>query len=230
MRDALKRILNRVREVVHRIHAPLVAEMIVGDVTDAVDDRIAEMDIRRRHVNLRANAPFAVRILAIAHLVEDLEVALGIGISRGARRAGLLGNAAVLLPLVLRQVAAIGLPAANQLLGDLEHRVKHVRRVVEAGLARIALAGPLEAEPVDVLLDVLGVLVGLLGRIRVVESEVALAIKELGHAEVNADGLGVSDMNVAVRFRRKTRNNLAAGLALGNVLFNPLTEKMTRSI
>ena len=180
-----------------------------------------------RHSGGRNNAG---RILAIAHLVEDLEVALGIGISRGARRAGLLGNAAVLLPLVLRQVAAIGLPAANQLLGDLEHRVKHVRRVVEAGLARIALAGPLEAEPVDVLLDVLGVLVGLLGRIRVVESEVALAIKELGHAEVNADGLGVSDMNVAVRFRRETRNNLAAGLALGNVLFNPLTEKMTRSI
>ena len=219
---ALERVFDRMREIVHRIDAPLVAEMIVRDVADA--------DVRRSHVDLRAEAPFAVRVLAVAHLVEDLEIALGSRIARGTGLAGFLGNAAVFLPLVLSEIAAVGLSLPDQILGDLVHRVEHVRGVVEAGLTRIAFAGPLEAEPVDVLLDVLGVLVGLLGRIRVVESEVALAIKELGHAEVNADGLGVSDMNVAVRFRRKTRNNLAAGLAVGNVLFNPLTEKMTRSI
>ena len=58
----------------------------------------------------------------------------------------------------------------------------------------------------------------------------ALAPEELGHAEVNADGLGVSDVDVAVGFRRKARNDLAAGLAVGDVLFNPLAEKMTGSV
>ena len=188
------------------------------------------MDVRRCHVDLRAEAPFAVRVLAVAHLVEDLEIALGSRIARGTGLAGFLGNAAVFLPLVLSEIAAVGLSLPDQILGDLVHRVEHVRGVVEAGLTRIAFAGPLEAEPVDVLLDVLGVFVGLLSRIRVVEAEMALAVHELGHAEVDAHGLSVADVDVAVRFRRKAGHYLAAGLAVGDVLFNPLTKKMTGSV
>ena len=230
MRHAFERVLYRMGEVVHRIHAPLVAEVVVRDMADTVDDGIAEVDVGRGHVDLRPEAPLSVRVLAVAHLVEDLHVALG---SRVARRRGcarLLGNAAVLLPLVLRQVAAVGLPAADELLGDRVHLVEHVRRVVEARLASIALARPLEAEPADVLLDVLGVFVRLLRRIRVVETEVAFAPEELCHAEVYADGLGVPDMDIAVRLRREARDDLAAGLAVGYVLFDPLPEKMPRSI
>ena len=58
----------------------------------------------------------------------------------------------------------------------------------------------------------------------------ALAVEELGHAEVNEDGLRVADVDVAVRFRRETGHDLAAGLAVGDVLLDPLAEKMPRSI
>ena len=183
-------------------------------------------DVRRGHVDLRAQTPLAVRVLSVAHLAEDAQVALGIRVARGRGTAGLLGGAAVFLPLVLREVAAVGLPGLDQVLGDLVHRVEHVRRVVEAGLRAVARARPLPAEPADVVLDVLGVLVRLLRRIRVVQAEVAFAAEELRHAEVHAHGLRVADVDVAVRFGGEARNNRAAGSPGGMVLLDPLPEEM----
>ena len=154
--------------------------------------------------------------------MENLQVALRARVARRRGSARLLGNATVLLPLVLRQVAAIRLPATDKLLCNRVHLVEHVRRVVETWLTRIALARPLETEPADVLLDVLRVFVRLLRRVRVVKPQVAFAAEKFGHAKVNADGLRVADVNVAIRLRREARNDLAAGLAVGYVLFDPL--------
>ena len=46
--------------------------------------------------------------------------------------------------------------------------------------------------------------------IRVVEAHVAAAAVHLGLSEVEAHGLGVADVQVAVRLRRKARHPLAA--------------------
>ena len=204
--------------------------MVVRNVTDAVDHRIAEMDIGRGHVDLGAQAPLAVGVLAVAHLAEDPEVALGVRIARRRGAARLLGDPTILLPLVLPEIAAVRLPAADEFLGDLVHLVEHVGGVVEAGLAAVAFARPLETEPVDVALDVLGVFVRFLGGIGVVEPQMALAAEKRGHSEIDAHRLGVSDMDVAVGFGRKTGDHLAAGLAVFDVLLDPLSEKMPGGI
>ena len=226
MRHALERVLDRVREIVHRIDAPLLAQMVVRHVADAVEDGIAEVDVGRGHVDLGPEAPFAVRVLARAHLAEDLQVALGRRVARGRGGAGAFGNAAVGLPLVLRKVAAVRLAGLDEVLGDLVHAVEHVGGVVEAGLLPVSLAAPAEPQPADVLLDVLRVLVGLLCRIRVVEPQMALSAEELGHSEVYENSLCVPDVYVAVGLRGKARDHLAARATLGHALFDPLPEKM----
>ena len=188
-------------------------------VHDAVDDRVAEVDVGRRHVDLRAQAALAVLVLAVAHVVEAREVLLGRRVAPRARDAGLGRDAAVLLPLLLGEEADVGLAPLHEVLGDLEHRVEVVGRAVE-------VLSPVEAEPADVRLDVLGELVGLLAGVRVVEAQVALAAELLRHAEVDADRLGVADVEVAVGLRREAGDDLAAGAAGEDVALDPLFEEV----
>jgi hypothetical protein len=56
---------------------------------------------------------------------------------------------------------------------------------------------------VHVGLDGVDVLLLLLGRIGVVEAQMALAGEFLGDAEIERDRLGMADMQIAVRLRRK---------------------------
>jgi hypothetical protein len=63
---------------------------------------------------------------------------------------------------------------------------------------------PVEAEPADVGLDCVDVLLLLLDWIGVVEAQVAAATELGGDAEVQADRLGMADMQVAVRLGRET--------------------------
>jgi len=54
---------------------------------------------------------------------------------------------------------------------------------------------PVEAEPADVLLDRVDVLNVFFDRIGVVEAQVAAAAVLERHAEIEADGFGVADVN-----------------------------------
>ncbi len=73
------------------------------------------------------------------------------------------------------------------------------------------LVAPVEAEPAHVLLDRLDVLDVLGLRVRVVEAQVADAALVLqGDPEVQAAGLGVADVQIAVRLGREPRDNAAS--------------------
>ena len=65
------------------------------------------------------------------------------------------------------------------------------------------MLAPIEAEPAHVALDGVDIFLLLLGRVGVVEAQVAVAAELLGDAEIEADRLGVADMEIAVRLRRK---------------------------
>ena len=60
------------------------------------------------------------------------------------------------------------------------------------------MLAPVPAEPADVLQDAVDELLLLLGRVGVVEAHVAAAAVLLGQPEVEAHGLGVADVEVAV--------------------------------
>ncbi len=65
------------------------------------------------------------------------------------------------------------------------------------------MLAPVEAEPAHVLLDRLDVLELLLDRVGVVEAQVAAAAELGGDPEVEADRLGVADVEIAVGLGRK---------------------------
>ena len=142
VRDALDRVRDGVRVVVHRVDAPRVAGAVVGGVPDAVDHRVAQVDVRRRHVDLRAQHARAVRELARPHPLEQVEVLLDRAVAVRALAARLGERPAVLADLVGRQVVDVGLAVADQAERVLVELLEVVRGVVEPVV-------PVEAEPAD---------------------------------------------------------------------------------
>ena len=78
-----------VREVVHRIDAPLVAGAVMLGVQDAVHHRVAHVEVGRRHVDLGAQGARAVGELAGLHAREQVEVLLDGAVAVRALLAGL---------------------------------------------------------------------------------------------------------------------------------------------
>ena len=77
--DALDRVRLAVREVVRRVDAPRVAGPRMRGVEDPVQHRVAQVDVGRRHVDLRAKHARAVGELAGAHPREEVEVLVDAG-------------------------------------------------------------------------------------------------------------------------------------------------------
>ncbi len=168
VRDALDRVGLAVREVVRRVDAPRVAGARMRRVQDPVQHRVAQVDVRRGHVDPGAQHARAVGELAAAHPLEEVEVLLDRAVAPRAVPAGLGQRAAVLADLVGREVVDVGLAGPDQVDGPLVELLEVVGRVVE-------VLAPVEPEPADVRLDGVDVLLLLLGRVRVVEAEVAAA-------------------------------------------------------
>src|SRR5690606_41104402 len=100
------------------------------------------------------------------------------------------------------QIAHIGLALLNQ----VDCPAVQLLEIIGGVMHRPA---PLEAEPCDVRLDGLNVLVLLLLRVGVVKAQTALAIELAGAAKVKADGPGVADVEIRVRLWRKAGDSPA---------------------
>ena len=180
MRDALNGVRQRMREVVHRVDAPLIARAVMLGMCDAVDDRVAHDEIRRRHVDLRTQHLLAVGKLPRLHAREEVKVLLDAAVAVRALLARLRQRATIRLDLLSREVIDVGEPLLDQ-------RDRKVVELIEV-IRRIELAvAPAEAQPADVLLDGVDVLRILLRRIRVIKAQVAEAVVVLCQAEIQAD-------------------------------------------
>ena len=198
--DALDRIRLAVRVVVGGIDAPGIAGARMLGVQDAIQHGIAQVHVGRRHVDLRTQHARAVGKLARAHAAEQVEVLLDRAIAVGRILPRFGQRAALAAHPVGRRVIDIGLALADQILGPFVQPLEIVRRVVE-------VFAPVKAQPVHVALDRVDELLLLLGRVSVVEAKVTPAAKFLRHAEIQGDRLGVADMQIAVRFRRKASHH-----------------------
>ena len=205
VRDALERIADAVGEVVHRVDAPVVAGPVMGGVADAVENRVAHVHVRRRHVDPGPQDVLAVRELAQAHAAEEVQVLGSRPVAVRARRAGLGQGAPGGANLVRVQAADVGLAALDELLG------KPVQLFEVVGGEGGPL--PVEPKPRDVALDRLDEFRALRFRIRVVVAQVRLAAELLRDTEVQTDRLGVADVQVAVGLRWKPRDHASGTTA-----------------
>ena len=210
VRDALDRIRLAVRKIVARIDVPGGAGARMRRVQDAVEHRVAHVDVAGRHVDLGPQHAHAVGEFAGAHAAEEVEVLLHAPVAERAVPAGLGQRAAVHADVVPALVVDIGFAGPDQVLGPFVELLEIVGGVVE-------VLAPVEAEPAHVGLDRVDIFLLLLGRVGVVEAQAAMPAEFLRDAEIQADRLGVADMEIAVRLGREARDHglVAAGLEIG---------------
>ena len=194
--NSLNRILDRVREIIHRIDAPLVPGVLMRQVRHAVEDRIAHVDVGRCHVDLRAKRLLAVGVFSFLHLLEQPQVLLDGALPHRIVPARLRERPAIFAHLIRRKVGHIGLSLADQLQRDLIHLVKIVAGEKESVLV-------VRPQPLDVFLDRFHELGFLLRRIRVVKAEIELAAVLLRKTVIQKNALRMADVEIAVRLRRK---------------------------
>ena len=196
MGHALDGVGLAVGEVVGRVDAPGITGARVLGMQDAIEHRVAQVHVARGHVDLGAQHPRAVGKGAGAHLPEKLKALGRRAVAIGAALAGLGQRAPVCADLIGREVVDIGLALLDQVLGPCVELLEVVRGEVGHG-------APIEAEPAHVLLDRLDVGHLLLGRVGVVETQVAAPAEVLGDAEIEAERLGMADVQIAVGLRRE---------------------------
>src|SRR6266568_1010845 len=125
----------------------------------------------------------------------------------------------MLANLVGREVIDVSFSGLNELQGPVVELVEVIGGVTETF--------PLETEPAHICLDGINVLLLLLLGIGVVEAQVRLAAELVGQTEVEANSLGVADVQVAVGLRRKAcLNNGVAVLFRLQVLDEHLADEV----
>jgi hypothetical protein len=135
-------------------------------VLDAVEDRVAQVDVGRGHVDLRPQYVRAIRKVPLFHGPEEFEVLAGaaVAVRRVAARLG--QRAAVGADFLGALAVDIGEAALDEVLGRLVHEGEIVARVER-------LRTVVRAEPAHRIDDRIDVLLLLLLRIGVVEAQVA---------------------------------------------------------
>src|SRR5205085_9132160 len=132
-----------------------------------------------RHVDLRPEDMGAVLELARTHAAEQIEILLDRTVAVWAVSSRFGERPPVLANLLGVQAVDICQIAADQLNREVIESLEIVRRIKEPV--------PLESEPRDVFLDGVDILDVFLGRIRVVEPQVARAAVLICDAEIQAD-------------------------------------------
>jgi hypothetical protein len=218
MGHALDGVRLTVREVVRGVDAPRVARAGVRRVKDAVHDRVAQVDVARRHVDPRPEHASTVEVLAGPHAGEQVDVLLGRAVAPWAVLAGLGQRAAVGADLVGREVVDVGLPAPDEVDRPLIE-------LLEVVGGEVQVLAPVEPEPADVGLDGVDVLLLFLRGIGVVEAQVAATTELSGDTEVEADRLGVPDVEVAVGLGGEARDD-TLDTTLGQIAGDDLADEV----
>ena len=193
------------REIVHWIEAPLITGVVVLLMADAIDHRIAQVQIRRGHVDLRAQRLFAIGKFPRPHALEECEILLRRPAPAGAFLTGLLRHTTVFLPLVWLQLTYIRLAVLNQLHRVAIQLLKIIRG--KKSFLRKHRIRPAIDQPLHILGDRIDILRVLLHRIGVIKAQIADAVILQRDAEIQADGFRVAEMQIPIGLRRKPRDH-----------------------
>ena len=221
MRNSFDRILDRVSEVIHRVNAPFVAGAVVMQMVDAVDNRIPHIEVAGSKINLRAKRHRTVLEFTGLHACEEIEAFLNrtVTVRADSRRREI----APVFPHLFRcQLANIGVAVFDQ----LHSKFIHLREVFGSVVKPIF---PVKAKPMNIIFDILNVFHVFLRGIGIIHTKIAQTAKFFSRAKVDADSFGMSDMQIAVRLRRKTGMypHTCKASAIRDILFDKLMNKIT---
>mmetsp|Transcript_33096 Transcript_33096/g.77453 ORF Transcript_33096/g.77453 Transcript_33096/m.77453 type:complete len:358 (+) Transcript_33096:1292-2365(+) len=182
---------------------------------DPIHDGVPHDNIAVRHVDLRAQHGGALLQLAILHLPQHLQALLHWAVAVGTILPRRRQCAAQLRDLLCTELIDV-CPAA---LREGHCPIIKLLEVVR-GVARLTV--PLEAEPLDIFLDAVNVLLLLTSRVGIIEPQVARTIELVGNAKVQTDGLRMAYVKETIRLRWEACAHAAAMRALVEVLCHDL--------
>mmetsp|Transcript_40777 Transcript_40777/g.81700 ORF Transcript_40777/g.81700 Transcript_40777/m.81700 type:complete len:437 (+) Transcript_40777:165-1475(+) len=136
VRDLFQSVRNAMREVVHRVDAPLVACHYVRRLPDPVECRVSHVEVRARHVDFGAQTAFALLVISSLHLAEHLQILLHRPVAVRGLLPGRLEAPTVLLHLVGAQTLHVRLALLDQVLCG---RIEHIE--VVRGVPHVAVPG-----------------------------------------------------------------------------------------
>ena len=220
MRDAFDRILKAVRPVVHRVNAPRVAGAVMLGMQNAIHHRVAHIQIRMRHIDLCLERSRPVGEFPCLHPRKQVKIFFDAAIAIRAVLARRSQRAAILPGLLGRQVAHIRLALLDQLNRPLIHLLEIIRCEKQTVV-------PVPPQPADIIHDRIDVFLLFLGRIGIVKPQIAVAAEFCRDAEIQADALGVADVQVAVRLRRETRSDPPIPFTCFIVIANNIADKIS---
>ena len=193
MGHTLQGIALAVGPVVSGIDAPSVAGAVMGLVANAVQHRVAHEHVLMGHVYSGPQHPLTVGELAGPHATEQVQVLINRPVPPGAvgARFGEAASGGRDGRRVL--VVHIGQPGPDQVFRPVVERLEVIGGVKGAPIGLVT-------QPSQVVLNG-GDEIGSLGLgVGVVQAEVASAVELAGQVEVQTDGLGVADVEIAVGF------------------------------
>ncbi len=201
--DAFDGVRDRVCEVIHGIDAPSVAGSGMLGKFDSVEGRIPHVDVGGCHVQARPEQVFALGVLSRCHLLKQTEVLFDRPVAIRAVYAGLGEGSAVLAHFL----GALAVNVCKPLL-DEPHRYL-VEAFVVVGRVELVIP-PVETKPADVALYGVYVFHILLFGVGVVQAKVAHSAVFLGKTKVEADAFYMAYVEISVRLRRESGDNLVS--------------------
>ena len=176
------------------------------DIADAVQHRIAHVEVAALQIDLGAQRIAPLFKLAVLHALEEIQTLLDRAIAPG-RDSGVRRIAAVFAELLRCQLADISKALADQLKSILIGFIKIIGTVEET-------VAPVKAEPVDVVLNGVDIFGVLFGGVRIIHAQIADTAEVLGCRKIDCQRLAVADVKIAVRLGRETGMDLHAVAAV----------------
>ena len=174
---------------------------------DPIQHGIAQIDVAGRHVDLGAQHAGAVREFARLHAAKQIQVLLDGPVAKRTVLTRFGQRAAFGPDFLLRLVVDVSEAVADQALRPQIELLEIVRGIEQ-------IVAPVIAKPPDVGLNRIDVLLLFFRGVGVIEPQMAASGKFLRDAEIKRDRLGVADMQVAVRLRRKPGHDLLVSLCI----------------
>ena len=196
MSDTFEEVALPMCKVIHRVGFPLVTRAVVRSLDDAVDDWVAEVHIRVCHVDLGTQHHRTFFQLAAVHFVEQFQIFFDRAVTIGAVCARLCRRPFLGSDLF----GGLLVDVCFSFLDQLDCEIPELLEVVGSVIYII----PVVTQPFDIFFDGVHIFQIFFYRIGIVEAQVANTSIFLCNAEIQADGFGMSDMQVSVGFGWKT--------------------------
>ena len=223
--DAFEVIAQSMGEIVERVNAPLVSGLVMRGVPDAIEDRVAQPNVRRLHVDLGAQSARAIGKFARFHARKQVEVFFHGAVAKRS----VLAEPPVFVGFSWRHVADVGFAFAHELLSEFVDLIEVIgskeRRAV--AFQSEIFVRPAIDQPTDIGHDRVDEFRLFFFRVGVVHPHVADAAEFARDPEVEADRLGVSDMEIAVRLGREASVNFRV-LSAAHIFCDDIADEIGR--